>query len=298
MCYVSTVEDEWLTDLLNDMSVSADNNDVALEVKHAGNDSSKVIQCIQQAKAEGKEATIVNVAYSSDVTACVEAADGMNLVFVNRLPEPADYDLLSDNIVGVASDENLAGTFQGEYLAEYFANKGQTEVSYVLLRGTEGLVHTNLRTDKALEAMEAAGIKLTEAACIHANYNRVTARDAFAADVIGKEVKYDCIISNNDAMALGAIAALNEAGIDPKAAPIVGIDATQDGQDAIKSGEMAMTVFQSAPGQAKSSVQAAINMLEGKDLAEGTECEVASDCPYVLYFPFEPITAENVDSLK
>jgi ABC-type sugar transport system substrate-binding protein len=168
----------------------------------------------------------------------------------------------------------------------------------VLLRGTEGLVHTDLRTDKAIEAMEAAGLKLTEAARIHANYNRVTARDAFKADVIEKGVKYDCIISNNDAMALGAIAALNEAGADLKATPIVGIDATLDGQDAIRNGEMAMTVFQSAPGQAKSSVQAAINMLEGKDLAEGTECEVASDSPYVLYFPFEPVTADNVDSLK
>ena len=58
ICYVSTVEDEWLSELLKDMSVSAKNNDVALEVKHAGNDSSKVIQCIEQAKAEGKEATI------------------------------------------------------------------------------------------------------------------------------------------------------------------------------------------------------------------------------------------------
>ena len=110
ICYVSTVEDEWLSELLNDMSVSAKNNDVALEVKHAGNDSSKVIQCIEQAKAEGKEATIVNVAYSSDVTACVEAAGDMNLVFVNRLPEPDDYNLLGGTIAGVASDENLAGS--------------------------------------------------------------------------------------------------------------------------------------------------------------------------------------------
>ena len=99
ICYVSTVEDEWLSELLKDMSVSAENNDVALEVKHAGNDSSKVIQCIEQAKAEGKEATIVNVAYSSDVTACVEAAGDMNLVFVNRLPEPDDYNLLGGTSV-------------------------------------------------------------------------------------------------------------------------------------------------------------------------------------------------------
>jgi ABC-type sugar transport system substrate-binding protein len=99
-------------------------------------------------------------------------------------------------------------------------------------------------------------------------------------------------------MALGAIAAMNEAGYDFKDIPVVGIDATEDGQAALKSGEIAMTVYQSPEGQATASVQAAINMLEGKDIAEGTECEVASDSPYVLYFPFEPITADNVDSLK
>ena len=176
VCYVSTVEDEWLTDLLNDMSVSADNNDVALEVKHAGNDSSKVIQCIQQAKAEGKEATIVNVAYSSDVTACVEAADGMNLVFVNRLPEPADYDLLSDNIVGVASDENLAGTFQGEYLADYFKEKGMTDVRYLLIQGPLDLSHSVIRSEKPLEVLKDAGFNMIEAGTISADYDRAKAQ--------------------------------------------------------------------------------------------------------------------------
>ena len=34
-----------------------------------------------------------------------------------------------------------------------------------------------------------------------------------------------------------------------------------------------------------------------KDLAEGTECEVSTDNPYTLYFPFIPVTAENVDDI-
>ena len=296
MAYVLSTRDEFLGLLEGEVLAAAEEKGVGMESLYAGEDSSKLIDCVAAARNSGKDAVLINLNAAEDAQACIEAAGDMKVVFINRVP--ADYGVLGDSAAAVASDENTSGAYQGEYLAKYFADKGQTEVSYVLLRGTEGLVHTNLRTDKALEAMEAAGIKLTEAACVHANYNRVTARDAFAADVIGKEIKYDCIISNNDAMALGAIAALNEAGVDPKAVPIVGIDATQDAQDAIKSGEMAMTVFQSAPGQAKSSVQAAINMLEGKDLAEGTECEVASDSPYVLYFPFEPITADNVDSLK
>lgn len=296
MAYVLSTRDEFLGLLEENVAAAADELGVSMEMKYAGEDSQKMIDCINAAKTEGKQAVLVNLNAAEDAQACIEAAGDMKVVFINRVP--ADYSVLGDSAAAVASDENTSGAYQGEYLAKYFADKGQTEVKYVLLRGTEGLVHTNLRTDKAIEALEAAGIKATEAACVHANYNRTTARDAFAADVIEEGVEYDCIISNNDAMALGAIAALNEAGKDPKAVPIVGIDATADGCAAIKSGEMAMTVYQSAAGQAKSSVQAAINMLDGKDLAEGTECEVASDSAYVLYFPFEPVTADNVDSIK
>lgn len=171
------------------------------------------------------------------------------------------------------------------------------DVSYVLLRGTEGLVHTDKRTDGALDTLKAAGINMKEAAVVHGNYNRATARDAFA-DMLDDGLKFDCIISNNDAMALGAIIAMNNAGMDPKSVPIVGIDATDDGIEALKAGEMAMTVYQSHEGQAAGGVQMAINMLEGKDLAEGTDCEVSSECPYVLYYPFIPVTADTLDQIK
>jgi ABC-type sugar transport system substrate-binding protein len=219
----------------------------------------------------------------------------MKVVFINRVPD--DFSYLGENAAAIASDENTSGVYQGEYLADLFKKEGKKEVSYVLLRGTEGLVHTDKRTDGALGTLKDAGIKLKEAAVVHGNYNRVTARDAFA-DLLEDGLKFDCIISNNDAMALGAIIAMNNAGMDPKSVPIVGIDATDDGIEALKAGEMDMTVYQSHEGQASGGVQAAINMLEGKDIAEGTDCEVSSECPYVLYYPFIPVTADTLDQIK
>ena len=294
ICYVSTVEDEWLSELLKDMSVSAENNDVALEVKHAGNDSSKVIQCIEQAKAEGKEATIVNVAYSSDVTACVEAAGDMNLVFVNRLPEPDDYNLLGGTIAGVASDENLAGTFQGEFLADYFKEKGQTDVRYLLIQGPLDLSHSVIRSEKPLEILKDAGLNMVEVATISADYDRAKAQQGVESFLeTGKE--FDCIISNNDAMALGAIKALENKGIDPASIPIVGIDATADAVEAIQNGTMSMSVFQSAAGQAEAAIRIAKNLIDGKPAGEGTGCTVSDECDSLFYVPFEKVTSENVN---
>lgn len=292
MCYIATVEDEWLTDLMNDMSVSAKNNGVDMEIMHAGNDSSKVIQCIEQAKAEGRNAAIVNVAYSDDVRACVEAAGDMNLVFVNRLPDASDYDLLGDNIVGVASDENLAGTFQGEYLAEYFGSKGQTDVRYLMLQGPMDLSHSVIRSEKPLEVLREAGLNPVEVATISADYNRAQAQ-AGVETFLSQDPEFDCIISNNDAMALGAIQALENKGIDPSGIPIVGIDATADAVNAILDGKMSMSVFQSAEGQAEAAVRIAKNLVDGKPAGEDTGCTVSDACENVYFVPFELVTAEN-----
>lgn len=292
MCYVSTVEDEWLTELMNNMSASAENNGVHLDIKHAGNDSSKVKQCVEQARAEGKDATIVNVAYSSDVTACVEAAGDMNLVFVNRLPEEADYELMGGNVAGVASDENLAGTFQGEYLAKYFKEKGQTDVRYLMLQGPLDLSHSVIRSEKPLEIMKNAGLNLIEVETIAANYDRGQAQKGVET-FLENGAEFDCIISNNDAMALGAIQALENAGIDPASIPIVGIDATADGVNAILDGKLAMSVFQSAEGQAEAAVRIAKNLVDGKAAGEGTDCTVCEECESIFYVPFEEVTPDN-----
>ena len=293
MCYISTVEDEWLTELMNDMTVSARNNGVDLEIKHAGNDSSKVIQAVEQAKAEGRDAAIVNVAYSDDVRACVEAAGDMNLVFVNRLPEEDDYELLGEHIVGVASDENLAGTFQGEYLADYFGNKGQTDVRYLMLQGPMDLSHSVIRSQKPLEVMKEAGLNPVEVTTISANYNRAEAQSGVETFLSKDGAEFDCIISNNDAMALGAIQALENNDIDPASIPIVGIDATADAVKAITDGQMSMSVFQSAAGQAEAAVRIAKNLVDGKPADESTGCTVSEDCENIYYVPFEKVTAEN-----
>ena len=294
MAYVLSTRDEYLGQLEECVQKAAADNNVEIESLYAGEDSSKLIDCVSAAKTQGMDAVLINLNAAEDAQACIEAAGDMKVVFINRVP--ADFSVLGDSAAAVASDENTSGVDQGKFLADYFKKAGKTEVSYVLLRGTEGLVHTDKRTDGALETLAAAGITAKEVATIHANYNRVTARDAFAPML--PDLKFDCIISNNDAMALGAIAAMKENGYDFANIPIVGIDATPDGQEALKNGEMAMSVYQSPQGQATGSVIAAINMLEGKDLAEGTGCDVSSECPYVLYYPFIPVTADTLDKIK
>ena len=294
MAYVVAVEDEWLGLLKDEVVDAAKEKGVNMELFYSGNDTMKLISCVEAAKSKGKDAVLINLNAAEQARACIEAAgDDMKVVFLNR--EPDDLSLLNDNVAAVGSDEHTSGKFQGEFLAEYFKEKGKKDIFYVLLKGTDGLVHTKLRSEGVIQAMKDAGLNVTEKAVVEAEYDRNTAKSEM--DTVLPGLKYDCIIANNDAMAIGAIMAMEDAGIDPASVPVVGIDATEDARELIRQGKMAMSVFQSAKGQAEGSVAAAINMIEGNDLAKDTNCEVSKDNPHVLYVPFVPVTAENVDDI-
>ena len=292
MAYVVSVRDEYLSKLEEAVIEAAANHNVAMEILHAGEDSVKVRDCVEAAKSHGNDAVLINMVAAEDASSCIEAAGDMKVVFINRVP--VDYGLLNANVAAVASDERLSGAYQGQFLADYFNSIGKTDVSYILLHGTGGLVHTELRTQGVLNEMEAAGLNLTSAAVLEAHYDRYAARDAMA-DLLSEELvtEFDCILSNNDAMALGAIMAMKDAGIDPHSVPIVGIDATADALQAISDGEMIMSVHQSAEMQADGAVMAALNMLSGNNLTNQTDYEISDESDYLVYVPFEPVTREN-----
>lgn len=292
MAYVVSVRDEYLSKLEEAVIEAAANHNVAMEILHAGEDSVKVRDCIEAAKSHGNDAVLVNMVASEDAASCIEAAGDMKVVFINRVP--VDYSLFNANVAAVASDERLSGTYQGQFLGQYFNALGQTDVNYILLHGTGGLVHTELRTQGVLQEMESAGLNLNSVAVLEAGYDRYNARNAMAELLAEQSPDFDCVISNNDAMALGAIEALESVGMDPSEKPIVGVDCTADGAAAVAAGKMYMTVFQNADGQGSGAVQAAVNLLNGNPINEGTAYEVDAENPHILWIPFEPVDASNV----
>ena len=141
---------------------------------------------------------------------------------------PSDPSVLNANAVYVGSDEMTSGKFQGEFLSEYFKAQGKTEIKYILLNGIIGQTSTTNRTLSVKKALEDGGITAVEASApLACDYDRATAMDMISPLV--DTIEYDCIISNNDAMAMGAIEAMKSKGLDPTSIPIVGIDASTDG---------------------------------------------------------------------
>ena len=295
MTYIVSIDDEFLNLLYHTVATTADEMGIDLDLRYAGTDANKVIDCIRQADAEGKDAVIVNLVSSADADACIEAAGDMKIVFINRVPY--DLTVMGDNAAAVVSDDNTSGGYMGDFLVSSCNAKGQKDARYVMLQGTPDLVHTILRSEIPMQKLQDAGIKTTEVATIMADYDRSTAASAMT-DLLKQTKDFDLLISNNDAMALGAIQSIKDAGLDPADYTIVGVDGLSDALAAIEKGEMSMTVYQSAKGQAVGSLRAAVNMLEGNDLLEGMDYTLSEESDRLIYIPYEPITADNVADYK
>ena len=103
----------------------------------------------------------------------------------------------------------------------------------------------NCSTKYSIEAIEDAGIKVQKLAEDTGMWDRVKGQEKMAAFLAANGDKIEAVFANNDDMALGAIEALKAAGYfkDSKYMPVVGVDATAPGLQAIQDGTMLGTVL-------------------------------------------------------
>lgn len=296
---VVSQRDEYLTYLDQAAKAAAEARGCSIESFDCGGDMNKQIQYVQTAAESGSKAILVVLADDARADEVVQAASEAKVVFVNRIPQ--DLSVLDENHVYVGSNEDECGAFQGEQLVEYLKRENKTSVNYLLFKGTEGLVHTKKRSEGALKALEAAGIQATPAAePADCGYDRSKAMEHMAVLLAdGLDMKnVDCIIANNDAMALGVIEALRQNDIDPNSVAIIGVDGTAAGLQAVRDGEMIGTVYQNAIAQASGAVQAAINLVSEAELMNEISFEQDKGNPSIIWVPFQPVTPHNITDFE
>ena len=293
---ISQKDDEYLSHLDQAVKAAADVKGCDLYSVDCNNDIDREIKLVQDAVKKQAGAIIIEVIDDARVQDIIDAAGDTPVVFINRTPK--DTSILDETHVFVGSNEDESGKLQGEALADCLKKQKKTDVNYLMFKGTEGMVHTKMRSENALKALTEAGIHAQAAAePVYCDFSRDKAKaemDAMLADGLDMST-VDCIISNNDSMALGVIESLEKNKIDFSNIDIVGIDGTNAGMRAIRDGAMAATVYQNAAAQASTSVQLAINLALGSDLMIGVEHEQDKDNEFMIWVPFETVTIDNVD---
>ena len=270
-------DDNFLTSVRNAIDAEAKAKGVDVQIEDANDDTSKQISQIQNFIAQKVDAIIVNPVDTSATPKMSQlaAAAKIPLVYVNRKPEDKT---LPAGVAFVGSNEKVSGVLESEELVKCMKGKGNLVVM-------EGQLSNNAALDRTADIEEVMAknpdIKIVEKQT--AEWDRNKALDLMN-NWITTGTKINGVAANNDEMAIGAILALKQAGVDPKTMCVGGIDATADGLAEVANGNLYVTVFQNSKGQGKGAVDTALSLVKGEKV------------PSFVDVPFEKVTKDNYKS--
>lgn len=272
--------------LVASISEKAQSLGISCDVQYADDSIEKQIEQIASAEANGYSAIICRLVDVNTTLQVERAAGDLPIIFVNS--SPSDDRLLADKYVYVGSDEKVAGGYQGEYVLDKLSNK--SEINVAVLKGELGHSATIGRTEYAKLALAESGKKINYVFDDTANWSADTAREYMNIFFqLGGQV--DCVIANNDNMALGAIEACKDNNIEPSSIVVVGVDAIADACTSIQNGEMAFSVCQSAKNQGIAAVEVAQILGSGKSIKN---YPLAADNLYEVWVDYEKVDSTNV----
>lgn len=256
---------------------------VELQVEDAQTDVAKQLNQVNNFIASGVDAMIVTLADTSAAPGISQAAAdaGIPLVYLNL--QPANVDSLPATQAYVGSAEADSGRLGAEAACALLKARGkQDDAQAYLLMGDLAHEATRERTQAAKDALAAGDCKgVTIADEQPAAWQRTNALD-LTTNWITSGRPIDLVLANNDEMAIGAIQALKAAGTSMEDVVVVGIDATQDGLAAMQAGELDVTVFQNAAGQAAGAIDAALALSRNEKVASK------------VMIPFELVTPDSI----
>jgi inositol transport system substrate-binding protein len=273
-------DDNFLTKIREAIKAQADTQKgVHVQFEDAQADIGRQINQVQNFIAQKVDAIIVNPADTAATKKITQMATGAGipLVYVNRGP---DQKQLPPKVSVVVSDHVVAGRMEMDELAKCMKGKGNAAI----MLGELASNATDERTAGNKEVIaKHPDIKVVQEQT--ANYQRNQAIDLMN-NWITNGVKFDAVAANNDEMAIGAIFAMQQAGVDPKTKCVGGIDATADALDQMRKGNLAVTVFQDAKGQGRGAIEAALKLVKGEKVDS------------FVMIPYELVTPENMKSYE
>jgi methyl-galactoside transport system substrate-binding protein len=202
-----------------------------------------------------------------------------------------------DKAAFILVDTDQAGMIQGKILVNLWnTNKkaldknGDNILQYVLLKGeTDNPMAIGI-TKSVISTINDSGIKTQQLALINANWLKEFAKDSMESLFLTYDGKIESIIANNDAMAIGAIEALQKYGYNSgdksKNIAVVGIDAIPEAKDLIDKGLMTGTVVEDPKILAEAFYNVGMNLLNNLNPIENTNYKVV-DGEIVVPFPFQ-----------
>jgi inositol transport system substrate-binding protein len=262
--------DTFLSRVQDGMKAEAAAKGVDITITDAKDDTAAQLSQVENFVSQKVSAIVVVPVDTSAAQPMADAAKaaGIPIVFVNRNPSIS-------GVPYVGSDSLFAGTVEMEELAKLAGGKGDV----VILQGQVSNEAAVLRTQGCNDVVgKNPGMKVV--ATQAGDWDRAKGQSITENWIQSGLLKAGMVVcANNDEMALGAINALKAGNLLDKVY-VGGVDATSEALAAMQAGDLEVTVFQDAKGQGKGGVDAAVDLVGGKTIANNLV-----DIPYVLVTP-------------
>ena len=261
----------------------------------------------------------INNAASDQIAQQIHDA-GIVPIFANTTaPSDAAFEAI-DDLWYVSSASEQSGENMGNQIVDYFNThddwdrNGNGKVDYILLQGMPTFSDTINRSSYSLATIEGAGYEL--GTCIGGedvtgvkggdsingvicDFQRAEAQENVEALLANFGDDIDCILADNDDEALGAIAALqahNYLTDESNYIPVVGVDATAAGCEAIKNGTMLGTSLNNPVKLAKCVYKVMYLLNNGEEVTTETMAlDGVTVTGHKVIIDYIPITADNLD---
>jgi len=234
-------------------------------------DVQKQFNQVENFVSQKVDAIILNPCEYEASTPAVDKAKaaGIPIVIVNQTTKSAGSAYIGSNDLDA-----------GRMAMEAIAKKLNGQGGVLMIHGIMG---TSAQLEREAGAREVfakyPGLKLVDQQT--ASWDRAKAMTLTENWIQAHKGKFSAIFAHNDEMAMGALLALERAGIK-KDVYLIGIDGIAQALTAVKDGRLDATVFQDGVGQGKGALDAAILLAKKQP------------CPKETMIPFQLVTRENI----
>lgn len=266
-----SMQNEFVVNVADAMEAKAKELGAELIVVDAERSALKQVEQVESFIAQGVDAIILNPCEVEASSPAVKLALAAKIPIINVNSETS---IAPTAFVG--SDDEESARIAMKFISEKLGGKG----NILMMHGFMGQA-AQIKRDKGAKEILKANSGLTLLAEQTGEWDRAKAMSLTENWIQSYGSKINAIFAQNDEMGMGAVKALEAAGLKNKVI-VVSIDAIPDGLQAVKKGTLDATVFQDAKQQGGQAVEAAVKAAKG----EKFEKEVL--------IPFKLVTKENV----
>lgn len=268
---ISTLNNPFFVTLKNGILKEAKKKGMDVIVVDAQNDSTKQVNNIEDLIQQGVDVLLINPTDSAAISTAVKSANKMGIPVIT-IDRSAD----EGNVATFVASDNIKG---GKMAANYIIDQVGEKAKVVELEGQPGASATR---ERGAGFHSIADKKLDIVARQAADFDRSKGLNVME-NILQSQKNIQAVFAHNDEMALGAIEAIKSSGRD---IVVIGFDGNDDAIKAIKKGKLSATVAQQPELIGQKSIQAAIDVLQGKKV----EKKIA--------VPLKLVTKENVSKMK